>query len=416
VTTLGARRDIRIERLVYGGDGLGRDADGRAIFAPGALPGELVRVEIVETHATFARARLVETLEPSPLRRVPPCQYYGECGGCQLQHAAYEAQIAAKREFIREAFTRIGRIAWDAPIPVLAGPEWEYRGRAQFKIAPGQAPNHAKFGFYRAGANDLCEIDACRLLAPPLNHALDALRRSPEPAAAKAVSFALGDADNRGAPAISASPPGFGFTDAPVTQRIGEFTYAHDAGGFFQVNLPLVETLVHEAVLKWPDSGRTAIDLYAGAGLFTLPLARRFETVRSVEESSASSAYAVKNCSLNGIRNVSCVNQSVERWLMGADFAQSVPLILIDPPRAGLTKAARHGIARLAPGKITYVSCDPTTLARDVRFFTDRGYRLESVVGIDLFPQTYHVETVVRLVQTEIPHAQAKSRLTPTNF
>lgn len=382
---------LRIDRLVYGGDGIGRDANGRTVFVPGVAAGERVTVEIVEEKPNFARARLVEVIESSLARRDAPCPHFGVCGGCQLQYLDYAEQARVKAEFVREALTRVGRIAWETPIPIVTADEWGYRNRVQFKFAPDG--DRTKVGFYIAGSNELREVAACPLLAPPLDTALKKLKTDARPFQAKTLDLACGDEG-----AAVASDDRFGLPVGAVSRRIGDFTYRHDAKCFFQVNRFLAEALVKEAVPDDLAGGRVAVDLYAGVGLFTLPLARRFGTVHAVEEAPSSGKFALENLAANGVENVKYVGRSCERWLReaGLKLAGKVDFLLVDPPRAGLTNTVRAGVAELKPGRLTYVSCDPTTLARDAKFFIEKGYRLESVVALDLFPQTFHVETVAK--------------------
>lgn len=381
--------ELTIERLVYGGDGIARDADGRTVFVPGVAAGERVSVEIVEEKTNFARARLIEVLEPSPSRRVAPCPHFGICGGCQVQYLDYAEQARVKAEFVREALTRVGRIAWETPIPIVTADEWGYRNRVQFKFAPDG--DRARIGFYVAGSNDLREVESCPLLAPPLDGALAKLRVGGQPFRSKTLDLACGDGDE-----VVASDDRFGLPVGAVSRRIGDFIYRHDAKCFFQVNRFLAEALVKQAVPDDLAGGRLAVDLYAGVGLFTLPLARRFDRVHAVEEAPSSGKFALENLAANRIENVTCAARSCERWLResGLKLAGKVDFLLVDPPRAGLTNAVRAGVAELKPRRLTYVSCDPTTLARDAKFFIEKGYRLETVTALDLFPQTFHVETV----------------------
>ncbi|OYT70090.1 MAG: hypothetical protein CFK52_11975 [Chloracidobacterium sp. CP2_5A] len=396
--------ELRIERLVAGGDGLAHLPDGRAVFVPQVAPGELARVRLVEEKPTFARGRLLEVIEPSAARREAPCPHYGACGGCQLQHLHYAAQLEVKQSFILEALLRLGDIAWDAPIPMRAGAEWGYRGRAQFKLAAdGQ---RLRVGFYAAGTNELCEIESCPLLAPPLDKLPSRLRQPPPALLSKTLDVAVGDDG-----ALSASSPVAELPTQPVTRRIGDFVYAYDARCFFQVNRDLVTALVAEVV---PDSrplGGLAIDLYAGVGLFTLPLSQRFAQVIAVEASPGAVAFARENVKRNCVANVQVVADDCARWLQtrAAAFTERVDWLVADPPRAGLDNAVRKGIVTIRPQNITYVSCHPATLARDLKFLVAQGYRIVSLVGLDLFPQTAHVEVVAQLARSRPAGAEQRS-------
>ncbi|MFQ3581765.1 class I SAM-dependent RNA methyltransferase [Chloracidobacterium validum] len=385
--------ELRIERLVAGGEGLAHLPDGRAVFVPQVAPGELVRVRIVEEKPTFARGQLIEVIEASTARRSAPCPHYGDCGGCQLQHLHYAAQVEAKQDVIREALLRLGHINWREAIPIITGDEWAYRGRVQFKLLP--TGERIRVGFYAGGTNDLCDIETCLLLAPPLAALPGILRqRATPPFPSKTLDIALGE-DN----ALSASAPVAALPTSPITQRIGDFVYAYDARCFFQVNSNLVAALVREVVPTGPLPGGLALDLYAGVGLFTLPLSRWFAQVLAIEASPNAAAFARENLTRNNITNVQVMTDDCGRWLQrrAAAFTGRVDWLVVDPPRAGLDNTVRKGIVTIRPRRMTYVSCHPATLARDLKFLLAHGYQLTKLVGLDLFPQTAHVEVVVQL-------------------
>ena len=387
--------ELWIERLVAGGEGLAHLPDGRAVFIPQTAPGELVRVRLVEEKPTFARGRLLEVLQPSPVRRAAPCPHYGTCGGCQLQHVQYAAQVEAKQAFIREALLRLGQIAWDGPIPMRTGPEWGYRSRVQFKL---DVDGHRlRVGFYTSGTNDLCDIETCPLLAPPLARLPAVLRQqAPSSLAGKTLDIALGDDDG-----LSAFPAFADLPGRPVTRRIGHFVYTYDARCFFQVNRELVAALVAEVVPDDLPFGGLALDLYAGVGLFTLPLARKFRQVLAIEASPNAVAFARENIRHNQLTNAQVVAEDCARWMQmrAAAFTDRVDWLVADPPRAGLDSAVRTGLVTIRPRQIVYVSCHPATLARDLKVLLAHGYRLTKLVGLDLFPQTAHVEVVAQLVR-----------------
>lgn len=387
--------ELRIERLVAGGDGLAHLPDGRAVFVPYVAPGELVRIQLVEEKPTFARGRLLEVLQSAAARRPAPCPHYGVCGGCQLQHLDYAAQVEVKRAFIREALLRLGQIAWESSIPMRTGAEWGYRSRVQFKLSVGG--DRWRAGFYAAGTNEICEIETCPLLAPPLAELPPKLRRpGTGTPPGKVLDVALGDGE-----ALSASAPVAALPTQPITRRIADFVYAYDARCFFQVNWGLVEALVAEVVPETMPSGGLALDLYAGVGLFTLPLARRFRQVIAVEVSPHAVAFARENVRRNAAANVQIVAEDCGRWLQtqAAALNRRVDWLVADPPRAGLDNAVRRGVAAIRPRRITYVSCHPAALARDLKFLLAHGYQLTGLVGLDLFPQTAHVEVVAQLAR-----------------
>ena len=380
--------EVTTERLAFGGDAVARH-EGLAVFVPFAAPDERLRIRITERKKNYARGVIEEILAPSPARRAPPCRYFGECGGCQLQHITYDEQLKSKAGFVRDALTRIGRIPWDREIEIRSAAEFGYRSRAQVKIE--NASDRLRIGFNHAASHAVCDVESCPVLAPELDQAFGELR----------ASLASGDTASEqpsevemalGQTGVSLYPALKGFSATPISQKIGDTTYSFGASTFFQVNYLLLEDFVKEATADY--SGNVALDLYAGVGLFTLRLARSFDRVIGLESDPRAARFARQNISANDLSNVEFHNTRVESWLKGLDSAPD--LILLDPPRAGAAEAMDE-IARLKPARIAYVSCDPATLARDLRKLVDASYSLSSVVAFDLFPQTYHVETVAKL-------------------
>ncbi len=429
--SIGDIHDITIEKIVYGGDGLGR-VDGQAVFVPFAAPGDQLRVRMTSLERNFARGEIAEIIVPSTLRRAAPCQYFGVCGGCQLQHLQYAAQLAIKVEFIRESLRRMGGIDWQAKIDVLATEEFGYRSRAEIKIHHGEhrahrekqtgftkltgsrknhlvhlvnpvqknfAPSVAQIGFFKAGSHDICEVTECPILLPAANAALQDLHKPPNllPSRATRVYLTVGDDQTLATPAT-----GENARDAEVDakgtvrQTIRGIHYSFGVRTFFQSNRLLVEQLVATAIE--PAQGKIAFDLYAGAGLFSLQLAKSFAQVYAVEGSKISNNHGLKNAQANGIANVSYEAISVEAWLkFQAPKLARPDFVLLDPPRAGAGEAVVQRLIALKPLRIHYVSCDPTTLARDLKLLTKANYNIASITALDMFPQTYHVETVVKL-------------------
>ncbi|HST21055.1 MAG TPA: class I SAM-dependent RNA methyltransferase [Blastocatellia bacterium] len=386
--------EVATERLAYGGDVVARH-NGLAIFIAFAAPGERLRVRIVERRKNFARAVIEEILEPSPARRAAPCQYFGDCGGCQLQHITYEAQLEAKAGFVRDALKRVGKIEWPQKIEVRHAAEFGYRSRAQIKIERFNPQNSSgrRVGFNRIGSHSICDVSSCPVLVPELEANLPTLRsfvtQSKQSERNDFTDVEMVAGEN----AIAFEPSLAGLPGGDLERRVRGAVYSFSPSTFFQVNSMLLETLIDEALAEY--SGAVAIDLYAGVGLFTIQLARRFGNVIGVEAGNQAARFARENISANNLMNVEFYNARVERWL--DDFvAPSPDLILLDPPRAGAAEAVAR-IAELKPLHISYVSCDPTTLARDLRKLLDSGFELERVTAIDLFPQTYHIETVALL-------------------
>jgi len=394
--------EVVTERIAYGGDAIAR-FDGMVIFIPFAAPGERLRVRVIERKKNFARAVIEEILDPSPSRREPPCQYFGVCGGCQLQHIDYESQLKAKTEFIRESLIRIGRIEWSDPIEIRSASEFGYRSRAQIKLdRASKDSRQIHVGFNRAGSHAVCDVESCMVLAPELDEALSQLRSkietdSPvkrsvtEPRLLTDIDIAAGDSEIAFEPALPGLPA------SAIERRIGNYLYQFSPSTFFQTNALLLEEMIGEAT--GAASGELAIDLYAGVGLFTLPLAKQYRKVIGVESDHRAARFARRNISTNNIANVQFHNARVEDWprqFRSRNVSDRPDMILLDPPRTG-AQSAIDLIAKLNARRICYVSCDPTTLARDLRVLCDAGYRLNRITAFDLFPQTYHVETVVRL-------------------
>ena len=390
----GAELDVRVERILPGGVGLAH-AEGQTLFVSLAAPGDLARVRVDSVRGRLAFASVREVLEPSPSRVEPPCPYFGRCGGCDFQQLTYEAQLAAKAEIIRDCLRRVARVEPPAEIPVEPSPEvWRYRSRARWQ----HDPRRRLLGYYERGSHCVCDVADCPVAAPPVAERLARLRglmtegRLPHATEFEAVA---GDDGVALDPAVE---PG---DEREQVRRIGGETYRFDAGCFFQINHTLLEPLVAEGlrgVGAGESAGATALDLYSGVGLFTLQLARRFAKVVAVEGNAESADYARRNLADASLTNARVETANVGEWLAGhaAELGRA-DFVLLDPPRAGAEPEAVRGIISLRPRHISYVSCDPATLARDLRALSDAGYRLDSVRAFDMFPQTHHVETVVHL-------------------
>jgi 23S rRNA (uracil1939-C5)-methyltransferase len=388
--------EVVTERLAYGGEAVARYG-GLAVFVPFAAPKEKLLVRITEQKKNFARAVIQRVLEPSPLRREPPCRYFGDCGGCQLQHLTYEAQLKSKVGFVRDALERIGRIDWPIEIKIRSAAEFGYRGRSQVTIDW----RSSRVGFNRAGSNAVCDVETCMILAPELDQALASLRAAIQETSGSThpesrfsqIEMAAGESS------VALEPSIGGFPKGPLRQVVHGAVYCFGPATFFQSNLQLLDDLVDEAVDKSSsDSGELALDLYAGVGLFTVQMARRFKRVIGVESDPRTLRFALENIGANELTNVEFHTSRVEAWLERFVDAEPAPpdLVLLDPPRTGAAESVAL-IAQLKASRITYVSCDPTTLARDLRVLLDSGYELSRITAIDLFPQTYHIETVVAL-------------------
>lgn len=410
-------------KLVYGGDALGYHA-GRTVLAPLVLPGERAEVEEIRTQKGVVHARPLRIIDPSPERVEAPCPYFGRCGGCQYQHLALASQTAAKQEILRETLRRLGRVNWDGEIPAHSGPAWNYRNQAQLKVGKAQ-DSGPELGFFAAESNRLIPIDRCPILSPRLNALLAELRSEAWAAAlglCREVEILADDRDVkvmltlRGTwdvqeaevlarvclgklpdvvtVAIDAGRGTRVFGEQHLTYQVGEFAYRVSPTAFFQSSrflLPeLVTSVTHE------ESSAVAIDLFAGVGLFTLPLARRFGQVIAVESHPQAAADLAANAGGATGGKIRAVTETTFDFLRRC--AQREPdLVVMDPPRAGVGVASLELLAALRPKRLCYVSCSPPTLARDLSFLVQHGYRLDALEMFDFFPQTYHIESLARL-------------------
>ena len=385
MTTLatGQTLEVTAERLAFGGFAVARH-EGLVLFVPFGAPGDRLRVEVTEVDRKFARARVLEVLTPSPHRRAPRCRHFGDCGGCHFQHVDYATQLASKQEFVRDALLRTGGLPWPGPVVVHHAAEWGYRARTQLKV------HHEQVGFHAAFSNRVVEVQECPVLAPALEQSLPALRAAmaarPRGERVHQLEGACGDDGAAWAPELP------GLRKDLVEHRVLGFRYFVEPESFFQGNRLLVEQLVRGATAGL--AGDLAFDLYAGVGLFSLPLARGFRRVIAVEDERRAATLGRVNTKQNGCDNVSYFRQTTESFL--AANRERPDLVLIDPPRLGC-KPAIPALLRLRAPQFVYVSCDPNTLARDLKELCAGGYAVESVEGYDMFPQTYHVECVARL-------------------
>jgi len=419
-----APMNVRIEKLVYGGDGLARQA-GAAVFIPFVLPGEEAKVRITERRKKFWRGEALNISARSPDRVEAPCPYFTNCGGCHYQHAAYDAQLRYKEEILRETLRRVGRIEWEGPVALHSSPPWHYRNRAQWKIRPDGAG--AEIGYVRAASDSLCAVSQCPIISPLLERTLGALRellredtrfeglREVECFADHADEHITLTAEFTGWPRGAAQLATvlqeriaglqsvlFGnarrqkemvWGDGFLTYQAAGHEYRVSHGSFFQVNRYLIDKL-GERVAAVAGEGAVALDLFSGVGLFSLLLAKECGRVFAVE----SNLTAARDLDVNA----QGAKGNIEAW--HADVAEFLrksrttpDAVVLDPPRAGLSPDALHRLCKLRPARIVYVSCEPSTLARDLAAFRERGYALAGIDLFDLFPETYHMESLALL-------------------
>ncbi len=379
-----------IVKIIPNGLGLGF-AEKLTLFVPLSIPGDRLRVELAQLKGRTAFARILEIVDASADRVDPGCRYFGECGGCDFQQMSYRAQMDAKIGIIRDCLKRIARIEEEIEISAVPCPEpYGYRIRTQVHADAKKR----KIGFFRRQSHDVIEAEECPILTPELDRTISELRRSFD------WTASFEDIANVEASASNGDASIYGEN---VFERVSDLSfsasghdYAFNSRTFFQANRYMVEPLIDAAV--GDSEGGLALDLYCGIGLFTLPLARRFASVIGVESASESCDFAKRNASAAGISNIIFENERVRHFLTDVASDLGKPdLVVVDPPRSGLKKSSLKKIISLEPAAVTYVSCNPSTLARDLRMLLDAGYAIERFTAIDLFPQTHHIEAVVRL-------------------
>jgi 23S rRNA (uracil1939-C5)-methyltransferase len=443
---VGHRLSVSIERLVFQGSGLGRLPDGRVVFVPYTAPGDLAEIEVTDARDDFVRAALVRPLTPSPLRAAPPCPYYANCGGCQWQHLEYASQLHWKQEILRELLVRVGKldgVPVSAPL-ALASP-WEYRSRAQFKVVTGAAIGGARLhiGFHQWETHRVVDIDRCPLLDARLNRVLRTLRDMRDPglhalfprlrevwlAAGSGSGASTGEmvvslfarTQDRAAirllfHRIQAEEPGLQgvvlldgdprqhprFVDrhghGVITEVVGRHSFRVDATAFFQVNGQAAEMLTRLVIEGAALTGaERVLDLYCGVGIFTVPLGRLSREIMGIETSAAAAADASHNLRANGVTGARVVQAQVEQVLPSLEKGGPWDLVVLDPPRQGCSRRVLEAMSGMRVPRMIYVSCDPSTLARDLGILAGAGYRCLRIQPVDLFPQTFHLESVALL-------------------
>ena len=440
---------LAIEKLIYGGDGLARlpaDASGRgkAVFIPFVLEGEQIEASITEQKPGFVRARVESLIEPSPHRIQPACPYFQHCGGCHYQHASYEHQLEIKQAILRETFRRTAKLELPVEIQVHSSPPWNYRNRSRLQVQAGPS---FQLGYFKLGSHEIQAIEECPISSPLINRGIRAVwesgRTGNVPHGIGEVEFFVNADDTallielsctpdarRGAVrawaeelqasmpevagivALREGKPGVSRENflqvgaAALTYETQLAKYRVSAGSFFQTNRHLTDELVR--IVTAGQSGDLAIDFYAGVGLFSTALASDIRHIVSVESSLTSSG----DLSYNLPSNAEAVQATTEQYLARTGPAGRVgkgtvlpnilhkpDLAVVDPPRSGLGERVARSLATLGASRVVYVSCDPATLARDLVPLLQAGYRIEQIHLLDLFPQTYHLETVVHLAR-----------------
>lgn len=425
---------LRIDGLAHGGNAVARAADGRVVFVREGCPGDIVDVRVTSDHGRFLEGSIESIVTPSPDRRTAPCPYFGVCGGCQWQHIAYGVQAAAKRQQVADALTRIGKIADVVVDETVSGPKpYGYRNRLELRV--GADPNHRPLlGLTEAGSDRIVPIEACLLLPERVKRAPKALAGAlrylsgraevdvsrvairvaahtrdleidlwgpPGPFPRQAVARTLADAVKPTCVTrvlVKDDPKHRADLKVEVLSGIGHWreklagrTFRVSAPSFFQVNTEAAEKLVATVLERVEaDGSDRVLDLYAGVGTFTLPLSELAGELVAIEGAGSS------------VRDLNANIESSGAWadVMPGDAARALreagtfDIAVVDPPRAGMSPDVLRALVNAKARKVCYVSCDPATLARDAAGLIEAGYRLTSAVPIDLFPQTWHTETV----------------------
>jgi 23S rRNA (uracil1939-C5)-methyltransferase len=443
------RFELVPEKLVYGGAALGHHA-GRPVLVPYALPGEQVQVEAAREAKGMVFGRLLRVLDPAAERVAARCPYFAHCGGCHYQHLAAARQLEIKREILRETLRRVGRIDWQGEIITRAAEPWNYRNQVQLKIGAPRGSVDRSVGFFAADSHHLVAIESCPIASPRLNAVIGELARpewaarlagwtevelrtddrdegivltfrgqNPDPDSASmerltrecmsllpgavGAAFELDAAPRSGArtrrstsvrPVHRQAGGVRTFGETALVYRVGEFAYRVSPGSFFQSSRLLLPEFATAVTSEPPGAPALAIDLYAGVGLFTLPLARIFRQVLAIEANRRAAADLEAN--LQATTQARAVRSTAAEFLRR--YAQPAPaLVVLDPPRAGADAETLRRLCAIAPAELRYVSCHPPTLARDLAMLVRSGYVIERVELFDLFPQTFHIESVVRL-------------------
>lgn len=377
--------NLTIEKLVYGGEGLAR-LEGKVVLVPFVAPGEQVRAEVERVKNDLFRGRVLDVVFPASTRVAPECHYFIRCGGCQLQHLDYPTQVQQKIAALREVLRRVGKIEFSGEIEAIVGEPWQYRNRIQLHVERGSV------GYFEHGSRRLCAIESCPISSPALNRAIAALNEHRPQLGSFSGGVELFTNETDVQVNVFERAPRSVFAIFESIGSSGPIDYQGfrvSRNSFFQVNRFLADRLVECAI--GDHAGQEALDLYAGVGLFAKALASRFVRVTAVESGKNAHRDLVHNLG----DSVASENTTVEEYLERLE--KPPDLILADPPRAGLGKLVVRELVRIQSPALVIVSCDPATLARDLQALIAGGYRIETMTLVDLFPQTFHLETVVQL-------------------
>ena len=400
--------NIRIENLAYGGEAIGRLPDGRAVFIPFAIPGELVQVRLIDEKPHYARAELNSVLEPSPRRIEARCSHFVTCGGCHYQHMDYPTQLEGKTSILREQLERIGGLKELPDLEVISSPDscWNYRNNVQFHLTPQGKP-----GFQKMHSNQTFAIRECHLPEASINRVWPQIEIEPMPGVER-MSLRTGVNDAMMLILESSNPQPLEFEieeealsvvyKSPsrslvqagsdhIVMEVMDRQFRVSASSFFQVNTIQAEAMVKHILSNLSiDDGMTLLDVYCGVGLFSAFIAEKVKLVVGIESSPEACTDFTSN--LDEYDHVSLYEDKAENVLEMVNFNPDV--ILMDPPREGLGIRAVDGILAQGASHLVYVSCDPATLARDAKRLINGGYSMMKLALVDMFPQTFHLESI----------------------
>ncbi|MEO8539799.1 MAG: class I SAM-dependent RNA methyltransferase [bacterium] len=385
---------LRVESLVFGGNGLAHGPDGRVVFVSFAVPGELVEAAVEREYPDYIQAVVTRVIEASPDRVDPPCELFGECGGCQLQHMSYPAQLAAKETVVREQLRRIGKLDDSVVRPIVgAANPWGYRNHLRFSTGK----KYGDVGYIGRKGFGLLKVESCPISDPWVSELLPKLQGH----GAGLHQIQVRHSAETGTYLINPEIHGVGVGTGQKSyvEQLGGRKFDVSASAFFQVNNAQAEQMVRLVGEALPERGKLLVDGFAGVGTFAVLFADRFDRVLAIEESNSAARDSERN--LAQAPNVEMLVGKVEDVL--PELEERPDAIILDPPRPGCAPPVMRAILAFQPATVVYVSCNPATLARDLRILVNGGYELDWVTPLDMFPQTGHIECVSRLTFVGLP-------------
>lgn len=411
---------LKVEKFVYGGYGIGY-IDGKSFLVPYVLPGEEVEVEVLKEKKSYSECQLRQVIEPSIYRQKPPCVYYQICGGCDIQHTPYDNQLRLKVEMFEEQLRRVGKVQTHIEEILISQEPFGYRNRVQFKF------DGVNFGFYRRDSNQTVDIDRCMLLKEDINQIIKPIKRFliKYGLCPSSVNIFSNEKDEKIVRFIFKEPsellnliPKIEIIQEEVSSlikgvsfeaegqrvdfgqgflfyKVGEYTFRVSSESFFQVNRFQVSKLIEEVLSEVRVGGlERVLDFYCGVGTFSIPAGFYAKQVLGIESNDSAVMDAKANIRHNKVENVKFLKAKAEKGIKYA-FEFKPDCVILDPPRAGVGRELIRGLSKIDKlRKVVYVSCNPSTLARDITYLKEGGFSLRKVKLIDMFPQTHHIESI----------------------